>query len=380
MKLVTVVGTRPELIRLSRVISRLDAESGIDQILVHTGQNYDYELNQVFFEDLGIRKPDIFLETDRSTLGSLYGTVLIETESLLISEDPDALLVLGDTNSAISALMARRRKVPIFHMEAGNRSFDLNVPEETNRRVVDHVSDFNLVYTEHARRNLLIEGIHPRGIYLTGSPLFEVIHHFKKQIDDSGILDELGLKPSEFYLVSLHREENVDFPDRLRALLSGLRSLAERTRLPIIVSTHPRTWNRLEHLGTDGLPSEIRLLKPFGFFDYMRLQVGSRCVISDSGSISEESAILGFPAVTPRDSIERPEALDHGTVILCGTEPERLLEAIKAAEKGNRPALEGPLPNEYQVPNVSERVARLILGLAHLSHGWSGIRSMPTFR
>ena len=318
-KVMTIVGTRPEIIRLSRVIDRLDRT--VDHVLVHTGQNYDHGLNQVFFDDLALRAPDHHLDVDTSSLGHVLGETLIKTEEVLLAEQPDAVLVLGDTNSSIAAVMAKRMRIPVYHMEAGNRCFDENVPEETNRRLVDHVADFNLVYTEHARRNLLAEGLHPRRILLTGSPMREVLEHFRPQIDASDVLSRLGLEAQEYFLVSAHREENVDSPARLRMLLDCLVAVHREWGLPVVVSTHPRTRKRVEALAADIGAAEIRWMEPFGFHDYNRLQLGAACVLSDSGTIAEEASILGFPAVTLRDSIERPEALDAGSIMMTGLDP-----------------------------------------------------------
>lgn len=367
-KVLTVVGTRPEIIRLSEVIKRLDAT--VDHVLVHTGQNYDYELNEVFFHDLGLRRPDHFLNVDTSSLGAVLGGVLIAVERVLAEERPDAVLVLGDTNSCIAALMARRMRIPVYHMEAGNRCFDQNVPEETNRRMVDHVSDFNLVYTEHARRNLLGEGIHPRRILLTGSPMYEVLTAQREAIDASPIVDDLGLEPGKFFLVSAHREENVDDPERLSALLDCLEAVVNEFGLPVLVSTHPRTRKRLEALGrqTDG----ITFHRPLGFHDYNKLQLESFCVLSDSGTIAEESTILGFPAVTLRDAIERPEALDAGTIIMTGLDPENVIEGITLSVSTGDTA--NTTPFEYFIPNCSTRATSFILGTHRRHKQWGGIR------
>lgn len=374
LKVTTVLGTRPEIIRLSRVMARLDEFT--DHRIVHTGQNWDYELNEVFFEELGVRRPDHFLNVDVSSLGHVLGGVLIGTEQVLRAERPDAVLVLGDTNSAVAAIMARRMKIPVYHMEAGNRSFDRNVPEETNRRLVDHIADFNLVYTEHARRHLLSEGLPHRRIYLTGSPMREVLEHHRPQIERSDILSQLGLSPQRFFIVSVHREENVDSKDRLQSLAETLNELARAYDLPVIVSTHPRTRNRLEQL-TDLQPDDrVRYLKPFGFSDYNFLQMNALCAISDSGTIAEESAILDFPAITPRDAIERPEAMDTGDVIVTGLDRNTIMEAISAvvAMKERSEADGREIPAEYRIRNTSERVVKLILGTARLSNTWDGIR------
>ena len=307
LKVMTILGTRPEIIRLSRVMARLDAFT--DHRIVHTGQNWDYELNEVFFEDLGVRQPDHFLGTGGGSLGETLGKILIETETVIRAEKPDAVLVLGDTNSAISAIIARRLKVPVYHMEAGNRSFDRNVPEETNRKLVDHISDFNLVYTEHARRHLLSEGIQHRRIYLTGSPMREVLEHYRDRIEASDVLSRLSLKPQGYFIVSLHREENVDNGERLASLRDTLNALAADYDMPVIVSTHPRTRKRLEALaagaaGTNAIDQRVQYMVPFGFHDYNALQMQAFCAISDSGTIAEESSILQFPAITPRDAID----------------------------------------------------------------------------
>lgn len=358
LKVMTVVGTRPEIIRLSATIKLLDKHT--DHVLVHTGQNYDYELNEVFFEDLGLRRPDHFLEADTSSLGAALGSILAKTEQVLNSERPDAFLVLGDTNSCISAVMAKRQKVPVFHMEAGNRSFDENVPEETNRRLVDHVSDYNLVYTEHARRNLLAEGIHPSRILLTGSPMREVLEQNRAQIEASDVLECQGLTTGGYFLVSLHREENVDDSDRLRAAIDSLQALRQEYGLPILVSTHPRTRKRLEVL-PEVIKEGIVFHAPFGFHDYIKLQLEAKLTLSDSGTISEESSILGFPAVTMRDFIERPEALDAGVIITTGLTRGPVLAGVSIALAGDH----GRLPTEYAITDTAHRVVSFMLGSAH---------------
>lgn len=372
----TVLGTRPEIIRLSRVMAMLDAHA--NHRIVHTGQNWDYELNELFFSDLDVRQPDVFLGVDTSSLGTVLGGVLIGTEQAIRAERPDAVLVLGDTNSAIAAIMARRMKVPVYHMEAGNRSFDRNVPEEANRRLVDHISDFNLVYTEHARRHLLSEGLPHRRIYLTGSPMREVLDHYRPAIERSDVVARLGLQPQRFFVVSIHREENVDSKERLSRLVDALNLIAARYDMPVIVSTHPRTRKRLDALEDTQVDRRVRYMKPFGFHDYNHLQMQACCTISDSGTIAEESAILDFPAITPRDAIERPEALDAGSIIVTGLDPTAILAGIQAsvAMHAERAAATRAkiIPDEYQVTNTSERVAKLILGTARLSNGWDGIR------
>lgn len=360
MKVMTILGTRPEIIRLSRVIARLDATTAIEHVLVHTGQNYDYELNQVFFDELEVRKPDHFLHCDTSSLGRTYGDILVKTEEVLTAHRPDAVLILGDTNSAIASIMARRLHIPVFHMEAGNRSFDWRVPEETNRRIVDHIADVNLVYTEHARQNLLREGLHPQRLYLTGSPMFEVLTHYRPQIDASTVLEDLGLTAGQYLVVSLHREENVDDVEQLRSLLDTLSEVAEQRNARAIFSTHPRTRQRLEDAGLlAGAATSFTFAKPFGFFDYNQLQLSSACTISDSGTIAEEASILGFPAVTPREWIERPEALDTGSTIMTGVDNQRIIDAVSYAIESESTV---SIPAEYQIDNTSDRVVRLLLG------------------
>lgn len=374
LKVVTIVGTRPELIRLSRVIALLDKY--LDHVLVHTGQNYDYELNEIFFNDLGIREPDHFLKVDTSSLGHVLGETISKSEEILRRENPDAVLILGDTNSSMAGIMAKRLKIPIYHMEAGNRCFDLNVPEETNRRIIDHISDFNLVYTEHARRHLLSEGLPHRRIYLTGSPMFEVLKHYEKQIKQAKILERLSLVEKGYFLVSVHREENVDNVENLTTVMGILQRICEQWDLPVIVSTHPRTADRLGKLRDHEPDSRIRFLKPFGYFDYVHLQMMARCTISDSGTISEESSILSFPAVTLRRSMERPEALDSGTIILTGFDPDAVLSSIDLVINEHEGGRYKQIPQEYLVENTSMRVLKLILGTARLSNTWHGI-SMP---
>jgi UDP-N-acetylglucosamine 2-epimerase len=371
IKVVTVVGTRPEIIRLSRTIIMLDKY--VNHILIHTGQNYDYELNEIFFKDLEIRKPDYFLEIDISTLGSSVGDIIRKSEAVLIKENPDALLVLGDTNSCLSAYMARRLKIPIYHMEAGNRCFDFNVPEEINRRLIDHIADFNLVYTEHARRHLISEGLPQRRIYLTGSPMFEVLGYYKSKIEQSKILRDLKLEKQKYLIVSTHREENVDNTNILNSILSILNKLAEEYNFPIIVSTHPRTQKRIEEFPDFKLNNLIKFFKPFGFTDFIQLQINALCTISDSGTINEESAILGFPAISLRNSMERPEALDAGTIILTGFDERIVLNSIQMLISKNEKGLKKLIPVDYTVPDTSRRVVKLILGTCRLNNIWSGI-------
>lgn len=373
LKILSIVGTRPEIIRLAAVIKRL--EQHVDHKMIHTGQNYDYELNQIFFEDLGLRKPDYYLNVDTSSLGHVLGETLIRVEEVFLQEQPDAVLILGDTNAAIAGIMAKRMKIPIYHMEAGNRSFDLNVPEEINRRIIDHIADFNLVYTENSRRHLLSEGLPHRHIYVTGSPMYEVLMQNIEKIRASSILQTLGLQEKEYFIVSCHREENVDFPTNLRKIITFLNAIAEKYNLPVIVSTHPRTRKRIEALTDIQIDSRIRFLKPFGFFDYNALQLNAKCAISDSGTISEESAMLNFPAITIRQALERPEAMDAGSIILTGLDPDIVLEAIELvlAEFSYNGGAYAHICPEYQVKNTSWRVLKLILGTAKLANHWRGI-------
>lgn len=375
LKIMTILGTRPEIIRLSRVMARLDTYT--DHIIMHTGQNWDYELNEVFFEDLEVRKPDYFLGVGGGSLGETLGGILISSEKVLQEEKPDAVLILGDTNSAISAIMARRMKIPVYHMEAGNRSYDMNVPEETNRRLVDHIADFNLVYTEHARRHLLSEGLEHRRINLTGSPMREVLEHYLPKIKASDILEKEALVRRGYFIVSLHREENVDSVPRLTSLVEALNALAEKYDMPIIVSTHPRTRKRLDVLEVE-FDSRIKYTKPFGFYDYNKLQMNSYCAISDSGTIAEEASILGFPAITPRDAIERPEGVDVGCIIMTGLNTDTILDGVKAVTQmfleREAAGIPHPVPADYCITNTSERVVSLILGTARLSNQWDGIR------
>lgn len=371
LKVMTVVGTRPEIIRLSATLKLLDKHT--DHVLVHTGQNYDYELNEVFFEDLGLRRPDHFLNADTSTLGSTLGTILAGTEQVLLNEKPDAFLVLGDTNSCISAVIAKRLKVPVFHMEAGNRSFDENVPEETNRRLIDHVADYNLVYTEHARRNLLAEGLHPSRVLLTGSPMKEVLAASAESIDASNILEEQGLTPREYFLVSLHREENVDNLERLSKAIESLQALRAQYGLPVLVSTHPRTRKRLEGLGAKAKEG-IVFHQPFGFNDYVKLQKEAKLVLSDSGTISEESSLLGFPAVTIRDFIERPEAQEVAAIITTGLEPDAVLDSVRIALELTDMHDVFPVPADYAIDNTSARALTFIRSSAHSHKQRAGLR------
>ena len=371
LKVLTVVGTRPEIIRLSRVMALLDEH--VDHIIAHTGQNYDYELNEIFYKDLDLRKPDFFLNVDVSSLEASVGDIIRKSGELLRKEKPDALLVLGDTNSCLSAYMAKRLHIPIFHMEAGNRCFDFNVPEEINRRVIDHIADFNLVYTEHARRHLISEGLPHRRIYLTGSPMYEVLNHYRPKIDASVILETLKLTKGQYFVVSVHREENVDNPENLRRILLILNRMAEDYRVPVIVSTHPRTRKRLEASDNLKMNSLIRFLKPFGFTDYVHLQMNALCTVSDSGTISEESAILNFPAISLRNSMERPEAQDAGTIILTGFDSNLVMGSIRISIKEHEVLRDRLISPDYHVPDTSLRVLKLLQGLSSLSNKWYGI-------
>jgi UDP-N-acetylglucosamine 2-epimerase (non-hydrolysing) len=359
MKVMTVVGTRPEIIRLSRVMTRLDAHT--DHVVVHTGQNYDYELNQVFFEDLGLRKPDHFLEAAGATAAETIGRVIIEVDKVLERERPDAMLILGDTNSCLSVIPAKRRRIPVFHMEAGNRCFDMRVPEEINRRIVDHTADINMPYSDIAREYLLAEGLPADRIVKTGSPMFEVLTHYRPGIDASRALEDAGVEPGRYFLVSAHREENVDAEPQLRKLHETLNAIAERFDEPILVSTHPRTRKRIEAQGLQFHP-RIRLLKPFGFLDYNALQMRARAVLSDSGTISEESSILGFPALNIREAFERPEAMEEGAVMMVGLGKERVLQALEiVADQARGDASPLRKVADYSMPNVSDKVLRIIL-------------------
>lgn len=371
LKVVTVVGTRPEIIRLAAIIPLFDIH--FNHVLVHTGQNYDYELNEIFFKDLDLRKPDYFLNVNPASLGKVIGETIIKGEEVLIKEKPDALLILGDTNSSLVAIIAKRLRIPIFHMEAGNRSFDMNVPEEINRKIVDHIADFNLVYTEHARRHLISEGLPHRRIYLTGSPLNEVIELHKHKIEQSVILSELNLQKQHYFLVSTHREENVDNPKHLKEIIQTLNSLIKAYGFPIIVSTHPRTRKRLTDLKGVVKSELIHFLKPFGFFDYLSLQKNALCVISDSGTISEESSILNFPAISIRQSMERPEAQDSARMILAGFNSDVILNSIHFVLEDTEQEKKNTPPHEYMVNNASRIVLKLIMGNAPLSNKWWGI-------
>ena len=358
-KIVTIVGTRPEIIKLSRVIDELDRVS--NHILIHTGQNYDYELNEVFFKDLKIRKPDYFLNAVGKSTAETISKIIFESDKILNKEKPDAVLLYGDTNSCLSVISAKRRQIPIFHMEAGNRCFDQRVPEEINRKIVDHLSDINMPLTEHARKYLIAEGIPAERIIKTGSCMKEILDFYKKDISKSKIINKLKLKSDKYFLVSAHREENVDYKANLTDLLGSLNTIAEKYKLPIIFSTHPRTKDRIEKLkGKAKLNSLIKFMKPLGFFDYIKLQTSAFCVISDSGTITEESSILKFPAIMIRQSHERPEGMDEGTLIMSGLNKKRIIESIDISTKLYR---EGKMPNiidDYNVDNVSQKVVKII--------------------
>ncbi|HHG3148249.1 TPA: non-hydrolyzing UDP-N-acetylglucosamine 2-epimerase [Vibrio parahaemolyticus] len=358
MKVMSVVGTRPEIIRLSRVLAKLDEHC--EHILVHTGQNYDFELNEVFFNDLGVRKPDYFLNAAGKNAAETIGQVIIKVDEVLEQVQPEAMLVLGDTNSCISALPAKRRKVPIFHMEAGNRCFDQRVPEETNRRIVDHTSDINLTYSTIARDYLLAEGLPADRVIKTGSPMFEVLNYYMDQIDASDVLQKLELNQGEYFVVSLHREENVDSPKQLAKLAETLNMVAESYDLPLIVSTHPRTRNRIEAQGLE-FHKNIQLLKPMGFHDYNHLQKNAKAVLSDSGTINEESSIMNFPALNMREAHERPEGMEEASVMMVGLAVERVMQGLKVLE--SQPSGKTRLlrqVEDYSMPNVSDKVVRII--------------------
>ena len=367
-KITTFVGTRPEIIRLSSIIKKLDKH--LEHRFIHTGQNPDPQLKDVFFTDLNLREPDLYFPDNHSSLGGFLSTLFIHGEKELIENRPDALLILGDTNSALISVLAKRLTIPIYHLEAGNRSFDANVPEEINRKIVDHVADFNFPYSEQARRNLLDEGLHPRRISLMGSPLKEVFDEHLPAIKNSNVLSELKLAKNDYILVSIHRQENVDIFERLQKIYKTLEKISEKYNLPILVSTHPRTRKKIEELKLN-LDDKVIFHKPFGFLDYNCLQINSRFVLSDSGTISEEAAILGFKAITMRDSMERPEALELGSIVMSGIEAEQVLEAMRILEESKRVST---LPTEYFYPDVSTRLLNFILSTVHLHDFWAGIR------
>lgn len=360
LKVMTLVGTRPELIKMSRVIAELDRQ--VNHVLVHSGQNYDYELNQVFFDDLEIRKPDYFLGAAGETPAQTIAEVIAKADEVFALEQPDALLLYGDTNTCLAVIAAKRRKIPVFHMEAGNRCFDQRVPEELNRKVLDHLSDINMVLTEHARRYLIAEGIRPETIIKTGSHMQEVLDYYMSKIQQSDVLERSGLQPGRFFIISAHREENVDTPDNLRDLLGSLRALADEYGYPLIVSTHPRTRKRLEALDESLEHPLIRFVKPFGLLDYIKLQMSAFCVLSDSGTITEEASLLNLPAVTLRNAHERPEGMDQGTLIMSGLRKESVLAAVKVITSQHSASVRSiPLVPDYQGGPVSLQVVRVVL-------------------
>jgi len=375
LKIMIIFGTRPEIIRLSRVFAKLDQY--LNLIMVHTGQSYDYEMSEIFFKDLGIRKPDYFLGVKSETLGGQIANIILKSEEVLIKEAPDALLVLGDTNSALSAIVAKRMKIPIFHMEAGNRCFDENVPEEINRKIVDHISDINLPYSENARLYLIKEGIHPGTIFVTGSPLAEVLNYYKKNIEQSEILSNLGLSKNRYFVASIHREENVENKESLLKLIDSLNTAAENYKLPVFVSTHPRTQKLLKKYGFK-INKLVSFHKPLGYFDYVCLQKNAFCVLSDSGTILEESSILRFPAVQVRNSSERPEAYDEGSAILSGLDKDIILQSINIVTKQFSSGEKFNVPKDYLSVNVSSKVLRHIAGLTKIIQKRQGPWSSKT--
>jgi UDP-N-acetylglucosamine 2-epimerase (non-hydrolysing) len=360
LKVMTIVGTRPELIKMSRVIAEFDQHTR--HVLVHTGQNYDYELNQVFFEDLGIRKPDHFLEAVGENTAQTIARVIEKSDAVMEKEQPDAVMLYGDTNSCLAVIAAKRRKIPVFHMEAGNRCFDQRVPEELNRKVLDHLSDINLVLTEHARRYLLAEGIRPETIIKTGSHMREVLDHYMPKIEQSDVLKRMGLTANKFFIVSAHREENIDSPENMSNMVETLNALAETYNCPVIVSTHPRTKKRLDTMELGKLNPHIQFLKPFGFCDYVKLQMEALCVVSDSGTITEEASLLNLPAITIRNAHERPEGMDVGTLIMSGLKKERVLDAVRiiVAQHDKNKRVMQPV-QDYEAGPVSKQVLRVVL-------------------
>lgn len=352
MKVLTLLGTRPELIKLSAIIKQLDRFT--DHILVHTGQNYDYELNEIFYEELGLRKPDYFLNAFGGTLAEGIGMSMVAVETILKDKKPDAVVILGDTNSALAGIIAKRMKIPLFHLEAGNRSFDDNVPEEINRRIMDHISDVNMVYTENSRRYLLAEGAAKERIFIMGSPMKEIFSEYMPFIESSPILDKLMLEPNQYFLASLHRDENTEIPKNLKTLVETLNQIASDYNMPVILSTHPRLRKKIEEQEIE-FDKRVRLLKPFGFYDYNKLQMNARCVISDSGTIAEESSILRFPAITIRNAIERPEAIDVGSILMTGVDKKNILLALEVVSAPTT------IPSDYDIDNCSERVLKVIL-------------------
>jgi UDP-N-acetylglucosamine 2-epimerase (non-hydrolysing) len=360
LKVMTIVGTRPELIKMSRVIAEFDQHTR--HVLVHTGQNYDYELNQLFFDDLGIRKPDHFLQAVGENAAQTIARVIEKADEVMQAEQPDAVMLYGDTNSCLAVIAAKRRKIPVFHMEAGNRCFDQRVPEELNRKVLDHLSDINMVLTEHARRYLIAEGIRPETIIKTGSHMREVLDYYMPRIETSDVLQRMGLKSGRFFIVSAHREENVDTPENLRDMMETLQALAEAYDVPVIVSTHPRTQKRLDALQLGTLDARIQFLKPFGFHDYIKLQMEALCVVSDSGTITEESSLLNLPAITIRNAHERPEGMDVGTLIMAGLKKDRVLDAVRVivAQHERNHRVMAPVA-DYEAHSVSKQILRVVM-------------------
>jgi len=360
LKVMTIVGTRPELIKMSRVIAEFDQHT--QHILVHTGQNYDYELNQLFFEDLGIRKPDYFLEAVGENAAQTIARVIEKSDAVMEKEMPDAVMLYGDTNSCLAVIAAKRRKIPVFHMEAGNRCFDQRVPEELNRKVLDHLSDINLVLTEHARRYLIAEGIRPETIIKTGSHMREVLDYYMPKIQQSDVLQRMNLEPNKFFIVSAHREENIDSPENMANMVETLNALSETYNFPVIVSTHPRTKKRLDTMELGNLNPHIQFLKPFGFCDYIKLQMEALCVVSDSGTISEEGSLLNLPAITIRNAHERPEGMDAGTLIMSGLKKDRVLDAIRViiAQHDKTKRVMQPV-QDYEAGAVSKQLLRIVL-------------------
>ncbi len=356
----TIVGTRPELIKMCRVIHEFDKNT--NHILVHTGQNYDFELNQIFFDDLNIRKPDYFLDAAGSSPAQTIGQVIIKSDEVMEKENPDAVLLYGDTNSCLAVISAKRRKIPVFHMEAGNRCFDQRVPEELNRKILDHLSDFNLVLTEHARRYLIAEGVRPETIIKTGSHMREVFDFYKLQIQNSNILKDQKLESKKFFLVSAHREENVDSVENILSLMESLNALAQNYEFPVIVSTHPRTKSRIDALPSFQINPKIKFCKPFGFFDYNKLQMEAFCVVSDSGTITEESSLLGVPAITIRNAHERPEGMDVGTLIMSGLKPDRILDSVRVVtSREKRKSQDFGRVLDYDTPDVSVKILHIVM-------------------
>lgn len=356
MKVMTILGTRPELIKMSAIIKKLDKYT--EHIFVHTGQNYDYELNEVFYKDLELRKPDHFLEVAGSSLGETIGNVIELAEDVIKHHKPDAIVILGDTNSALAGIIAKRMKIPLFHLEAGNRCFDDNVPEEQNRRILDHISDVNMVYTENSRRYLLNEGVPQERIFIMGSPMKEIFTEYTPRIQQSDVLDRLSLDRDNYFVVSIHRDENTEILDNLIELVESINTIADKYEMPIVLSAHPRLRNKLEEHNVK-FHQQVKICKPFGFFDYVKLQMDSKCVLSDSGTISEEAAILGFPAITIRNAIERPEAVDMGSILMTGVDKDRILDCLEYIINDFKGCY---CPPDYDVENCSERVLKVILG------------------